>query len=65
MKKAYKFSNKKKPAITENQYTNKAKHQSFAAPEYWFRKNKNLNVMNFRMEDNIPQNDTEHHLGYA
>ena len=37
-----------------------AKHQHFTAPEYWFRKNKNLNVMNFRLEDNIPLNSEQY-----
>ena len=27
------------------------KMQIFKAPEYWFKKNMNLSVMNFRLED--------------
>lgn len=27
------------------------KMQSFKAPDYWFRKNRNLSIMNFRLQD--------------
>lgn len=51
MKKEYRYKGEvRKPLnINEADYTNRAKHQHFPAPEYWFRKNKNLNVMNFRL----------------
>ena len=45
--------------IDMGDYTLNKKH-IFKAPEYWFRKNKNLEVMNFRLEDGIgPENENE------
>lgn len=66
MKNDYKYKGQttKPKNLNEADYKNRAKHQHFAAPEYWFRKNKNLSVMNFRLEDNIPQNETELHVQY-
>ena len=29
------------------------KPKFFSAPEYWFKKNKNLSVMNFKLEDQM------------
>ena len=29
------------------------KPKFFTAPEYWFKKNKNLSVMNFKLEDQM------------
>ncbi len=29
------------------------KPKFFSAPEYWFKKNKNLSVMNFKLEDHF------------
>jgi hypothetical protein len=29
------------------------KPKFFTAPDYWFKKNKNLSVMNFKLEDNF------------
>ena len=29
------------------------KPKFFSAPEYWFKKNKNLSVMNFKLEDQL------------
>lgn len=31
--------------------------QIFKAPEYWFKKNMNLSVMNFRLEDNVDHHE--------
>lgn len=55
MKKAYKYDKNPKWTrnINENDYQNKQKVQIFHAPEYWFRKNRNLDLMNFRLEDNV------------
>ena len=39
--------------INADEYKYGAKKQIFKAPEYWFRKNKNLAVMNFRLEDEL------------
>jgi hypothetical protein len=30
-----------------------SKPKFFSAPEYWFKKNKNLSVMNFKLEDQL------------
>lgn len=45
---------KGKKVVNENisKYKTK-KAQFFRAPDYWFKKNKNLSVMNFKLEDHF------------
>jgi len=66
MKKTYKYE--KNPAwskkINEADFKNKQKTQIFHAPEYWFRKNRNLDLMNFRIEDNVNAHETENYLDF-
>ncbi len=66
MKKTYKYE--KNPAwskkINEADFKNKQKTQIFHAPEYWFRKNRNLDLMNFRVEDNVNAHETENYLDF-
>lgn len=62
------FSEKIDPRSVKNkinleEYTMGAKKQIFKAPEYWFRKNKNLEVMNFRLDDGVgPEADHDNML---
>lgn len=54
MKKSFNFKNPKAKNIHPNFKTYKAtKPVVFKAPDYWFRKNRNLSVMNFKLEDMI------------
>lgn len=55
MKKVYQHAKNPKWArgINEKDYKSQKIIQFFHAPDYWFRKNRNLDVVNFRLEDNI------------
>ena len=52
LKKSFNFKNPKAKNVHPNfnAYTSN-KPVVFRAPEYWFRKNRNLSVMNFKLED--------------
>jgi hypothetical protein len=41
--------------INESEFENREKVQIFHPPEYWFKKNRNLDLLNFRLEDTAPQ----------
>ena len=54
LKKSFNFKNPKAKHVPSRQANHKlTKPVVFRAPEYWFRKNRNLSVMNFRLSDVI------------
>lgn len=57
LKKEFNLKSVGKPReLSEDLKHYKAKRlQVFKAPEYWFKKNMNLSVMNFRLEDGAEQ----------
>lgn len=54
LKKSFNFKNPKVKNVHPNfNAYNATKPVVFRAPDYWFRKNRNLSVMNFKIEDMI------------
>jgi len=54
IKKSFNFKSPKSKKVHPNYKSYKGnKPVIFRAPDYWFRKNKNLSVMNFKLDDMI------------
>ena len=59
LKKSFNFKKPKANYVpSKSNVHNTTKPVIFRAPDYWFRKNRNLSVMNFRLEDMMSGGDT-------